>query len=82
MSGTHTTVMGDRGRLVVPQSLRETAGWEQGTVLVMLESPFGVVLLTQDQLHERLSRDLEGTDLVSELLESRRAAARREDADS
>jgi bifunctional DNA-binding transcriptional regulator/antitoxin component of YhaV-PrlF toxin-antitoxin module len=82
MSGTHTAVMGDRGRLVVPAALREQAGWDQGTVLIMLETDTGVVLMTRDQLHEHVRRDLAGVDLVGELLAERRAAAAKEDGKS
>lgn len=79
MSGTHQVVVGDRGRLVVPADVRERAGIGEGTVLVMLETPDGLVLLTRDQLRERVRADLAGVDLVSELLADRRAAAAAED---
>lgn len=80
MSGTHQVVVGDRGRLVVPADVRERAGIAEGTVLVMLETPDGLVLLTRDQLRNRVRTDLAGVDLVSELLADRRAAAAAEDA--
>ncbi len=80
MSGTHTVVMGDRGRLVVPAEVREHLGLREGTVLVLLDTPEGLVLMTRDQLRDRVRRDLEGLDLVSELLSERRAAAAVEDS--
>lgn len=80
MSGTHQVVVGDRGRLVVPADVRERAGIAAGTVLVMLETPDGLVLLTRDQLRDRVRVDLAGVDLVSDLLADRRAAAAAEDA--
>lgn len=79
MSGTYPLVMGDRGRLVIPAEVREHAGLHQGTPLIMLETPEGLVLLTRAQLRDRIRGDLGGADLVTSLLDSRRAAAARED---
>jgi bifunctional DNA-binding transcriptional regulator/antitoxin component of YhaV-PrlF toxin-antitoxin module len=72
--------MGDRGRIVVPIDVREHAGLIEGTPLVMLETPGGLVLLTREQLRDRVRAELEGLDLVGELLAERRTAARTEDA--
>ena len=80
MSGTHTVTMGDRGRLVVPVEVRERAGLVEGTPLVLLESPAGIVLLTQEQLRDRVREELAGLDLVTELLADRRRASESEDA--
>ena len=80
MSGTHQVVVGDRGRLVVPAEVRERAGIHEGTPLILLETPTGLVLLTRDQLKSRVRAELEGLDLVGELLAERRAAATIEDA--
>lgn len=80
MSGTYQVVVGDRGRLVVPAEVRERAGISEGTVLVLLETPAGLALLTRDQLRDRVRADLGGADLVAELLAERRAIAADEDA--
>jgi AbrB family looped-hinge helix DNA binding protein len=80
MSGTYQVVMGDRGRLVIPAELRERAGLAEGTALILLESPTGVVLLTRPQLQELVRADLAGLDLVGELLSERHAEAAAEDA--
>ena len=72
--------MGDRGRLVIPADLRERAGLAEGTPLVLLETPQGLVLLTRSQLQELVRADLTGLDLVGELLTERRAQAAAEDA--
>lgn len=80
MSGTHQVIVGDRGRLVVPAEVRERAGIAEGTVLVLLETPGGLVLLTRDQLRKRVRADLAGLDLVTDLLADRRRDAAAEDA--
>lgn len=79
MSGTFTTSMGDRGRLVIPASLRERAGLVEGRPVVLLDTPKGIVLLTREQLKELVRTDLSGLDLVSELLRERRRDAAAED---
>jgi len=80
MSGTYTVVVGDRGRLVVPAEVRERAGLVEGTTLVLLDTPAGLVLLTRAQLRERVRAELAGVDLVAQLLADRRDAAAAEDA--
>jgi AbrB family looped-hinge helix DNA binding protein len=80
MSGTYQVVMGDRGRLVIPADLRERAGLAEGTALILLESPTGLVLLTRPQLQGLVQADLAGLDLVGELLAERRAEAAADDA--
>ncbi len=72
--------VGDRGRVVVPAEVRERAGLVEGTPLVLLEAPTGLVLLTWQQLRERVREELGGLDLVADLLADRRRAAEREDA--
>lgn len=71
--------MGDRGRLVIPAELRARAGLIEGTPLVLLETAGGVVLLSRDQLKTRVRADLDGLDLVGELLAERRSTATDED---
>ena len=71
--------MGDRGRLVIPADLRERAGLAEGTALILLETPTGLVLLTRAQLQELVLADLAGLDLVVTPSE-RRAEATAEDA--
>lgn len=80
MNGTYSVVMGDRGRLVVPAEVREHAGFSAGTKLIMLETSSGLVLLTREQLRDRVRQDLSGLDLVGDLLVERREAAARDDA--
>jgi AbrB family looped-hinge helix DNA binding protein len=73
-------VVGDRGRVVVPAEVRERAGLSEGTRLVLIETPNGLILLTREQLKERVRAELAGVDLVKELLAERRAQADAEDA--
>ena len=80
MSGTYPVTMGNRGRLVVPAPLRASAGLDEGTALVLLETPDGVLMLTRDQARDLLRRQLAGADLVAQLLAERRRAATAEDA--
>ena len=80
MSGTYVVTMGDRGRVVIPAELRERAGLAEGTALVLLETSRGLVLLTRDQVKARFRADLQGTDLVAELLADRRREAAAEDS--
>ncbi len=75
MDGIYTTRMGDRGRLVIPSALRERVGLSTGASLVLLETGGGLVLLTREQLKQRVRADLGGLDLVDELLAERRRAA-------
>ncbi len=79
MNGTYAVTVGDRGRIVVPAELRERANLQEGTPLVMLDAPGGIVLLTRDQLREMVREELAGTDLVADLLGTRRRAAALED---
>jgi AbrB family looped-hinge helix DNA binding protein len=73
-------VVGDRGRVVVPAEVRERAGLTEGTRLVLIETPNGLILLTREQLKARVRAELAGLDLVKELLAERRAQADAEDA--
>lgn len=72
-------MMGDRGRLVVPADVRQRAGLTEGTPLVLLETPNGLVLLTRQQLLARVRDEVAGADLVGDLLADRREAAEAED---
>jgi AbrB family looped-hinge helix DNA binding protein len=79
MSGTYPIIVGNRGRIVVPAEVRQRADLTEGTPMVMLETPDGLVLLTREQLLARVRHDVEGLDLVADLLAERRQAATEED---
>lgn len=70
--------MGDRGRLVVPAELRDSAGLKEGTPLVMMETSGGIVLMTRDQLKQLVRHDLTGLNLVEELIRERSQEAEQE----
>jgi bifunctional DNA-binding transcriptional regulator/antitoxin component of YhaV-PrlF toxin-antitoxin module len=65
--------------LVIPAEVRDAAGIEEGTRMMLLPARSGMVLMTRDQLRERVRDDLSGIDLVGELLADRRQAAAEED---
>jgi bifunctional DNA-binding transcriptional regulator/antitoxin component of YhaV-PrlF toxin-antitoxin module len=71
--------MGDRGRLVVPSALRKRLHLETGTPLVMIETELGVVLATREQLKRLVRSQMQGLDLVDELMEDRRRQAAADD---
>ncbi len=80
MSATYSITVGNKGRIVVPAAVRERVGLTEGTVMVLMDTPGGLALLTREQLRDRIRADLAGLDLVSELLHERRRAAHGEDA--
>ena len=65
---------------MLPAELRERADLDPGTPLTLLETPEGLVLLTREQLRKRVRDNLEGADLVGDLLQERRRAAALEDS--
>lgn len=73
--------VGERGRIVVPAAVRERAGFSEGTTLMLLETPDGVVLMTRQQLLARVRGELRGSDLLGDLLADRRRVAEVEDAE-
>ena len=72
--------MGDRGRLVVPAEVRARHGFEKGSSLIFMESPWGLVLTSREALLARIQSELEGSNLVEELLVERRREAAIEDS--
>ena len=80
MSGTFAIAVGDRGRLVIPAELRQRKHWVEGTPLVAIETDNGVILTGRAELEQLVRAQLAGTDVVTKLIEERRAEALREDS--
>lgn len=78
MDTTYVTVVGDRGRLVVPSVLRRSQDWHQGTQLLLLETPHGVLAMTREQAKELVKQQIGAGSLVAELLAERRETAKKE----
>lgn len=78
MDTTYVTVVGDRGRLVVPSVLRRSQDWHQGTQLLLLETPHGVLAMTREQAKELVKQQIGAGSLVAELLAERREIAKKE----
>lgn len=68
-------VVDDEGRLVMRAGIRERYGLVIRTPLVLFEAPDGLVVLTGEQLRDRVRAELEGADLITVLLAEGRAAA-------
>lgn len=64
----------------MPADVRARAGLTEGTPLLLLDTPAGIVLMTQAQALELLRRQLTGSGVVAQLLADRQAAAAAEDA--
>jgi AbrB family looped-hinge helix DNA binding protein len=72
--------MDAKGRLVIPGETRARHNLAAGSVVVLLDSPDGIVLMTREQLKRRVREDFQGAGMVDELIRDRRRAAQAEDA--
>ncbi|MFD1723099.1 AbrB/MazE/SpoVT family DNA-binding domain-containing protein [Amnibacterium endophyticum] len=79
MSGTQSVVVGDKGRIVVPAEVRAARNWTAGTVLVLVETPDGLLLTERGSALRMVRERLRGRSLVDELEGERRDAARAEE---
>ena len=72
--------MGDRGRIVIPQQIREAQGLNPGDKLVIFEDEKGMTLMTRDQLEQKVWAGIKDPEvsLVDELIADRRAEAQRD----
>ena len=75
----YRATMDERGGLLLPAEPGARSSMTVGSVLILLDTPDGIVMLTPEQLRARVRTDLAGTDLVGELLADRRADAAYED---
>lgn len=75
MSGSTSVVLGDKGRIVVPSGVRERRRWTQGTTLILVETPDGLLLTDRDTALRMVREQLASRSLVDELIDERRTAA-------
>ena len=80
MGTSANLVMGDRGRIVIPQEIRQAQHLEQGDRLIIFEDEKGMRLMTRDQLEAEVWANLKNPEisLVDELIADRRAEALRD----
>lgn len=84
MSHTERVTVGDRGRLVLPSSVRNALGLRPGTQMLLSTEPDGSLRLrpyrsVADQNRGLFADLTNGGSLVDELLAERRAQADREE---
>ena len=65
---------------MVPAEMRAHDGSEEGVPLIFRESPRGLALPSREALLARIQTELEGINLVEELVIERRRQAASEDA--
>jgi AbrB family looped-hinge helix DNA binding protein len=82
MSDTSSVVLGDKGRIVVPAAVRARRNWQQGTTLLLIETPEGMLLTERATALKLIREKLRGQPLVDELIAERRAEAAADDAES
>jgi AbrB family looped-hinge helix DNA binding protein len=79
MSGTEVVRVGNKGRVVLPASIRQRRDWVEGTALIAVETETGVLLAERSAIEAILRHQLAGSDVVASLIEDRRRAAASED---
>jgi len=84
MSTSATTsavlTMGDRGRIVIPQAIREAANLKPGDKLIAFHDEHGIQLMTRDELEAKVWADFQKYphSLADELIAERHAEAQRD----
>lgn len=78
MSDTLAVQVGNKGRIVVPASLRARHDWVEGSTLVALDTELGVLLADQATVERLVRAQLAGHDLLEDLISDRRRDAARE----
>jgi AbrB family looped-hinge helix DNA binding protein len=81
MSAGYSAKVGNKGRVVIPAGLREAQGWKDDTVLLFVEEPDGVRLVSRDDVMTSIRAQLAGKNVVEDFLVERRATAAAEDAE-
>jgi len=69
--------MGERGRVVIPQAIREAQDLKPGDRLMIFEDEHGMTVMTRDQLEAKVWADFRQypDSLADELIAERRAEA-------
>ena len=82
MSDTSVVSVGPKGRIVIPAGIRRQLGIEEGSELVALVEGQAVVLVPRGAIKARLRSMFAATEssMSDELIDERRAEARREAA--
>jgi len=80
MASSTMLKMGDRGRIVIPQQIREAQGLNTGDTLVIFEDEKGMTLMTRNQLKEKVQANYREypKSMADELIADRRAEALRD----
>ena len=80
MSDTHVVAVGPKGRVVIPAGIRRELGINEGSELVALVEGEAVVLVPRSAVKSRLRSIFAeiGVSMRQELIDERRAEARRE----
>lgn len=71
--------VGNKGRIVVPASIRARHQWVEGSALVALDTELGVLFADQATVERLVRARLAGHDLLGDLLSDRRREAARDD---
>jgi len=75
MSDTSTIPVAQKGRIVIPASVRSRLGWTEGTELVPVETERGLTLVARDDALALVREQLSGSSLAQELIAERHAEA-------
>jgi AbrB family looped-hinge helix DNA binding protein len=75
VSDTVAVQVGEKGRIVVPASIRARHHWEVGSTLVAVDTELGVLLADRSALEDLVRARLAGRDLLGELIADRRREA-------
>ncbi|PZQ89795.1 MAG: cell division protein MraZ [Leifsonia xyli] len=75
MGGTEQVVVGNKGRLVIPATIRARHAWNEGTTLLTIDTEDGVILMERTRALRLVREQLAGSNLVAELLDERRREA-------
>jgi AbrB family looped-hinge helix DNA binding protein len=76
MSDTLVAVVGKKGRVVPPKVLRDRHGWDEGSALVFVDRPEGVLVMTRAEALAAVRASLaDAGSLADELIAERRTQA-------